>query len=88
MKQLNYKGNDDIEWEITINYDNTQDVENTGKEVVLVKSNETSLQFTYPFQPVLLKFKIEPTKTNIDGTISYGCLKYDDKIVCSFDPEL
>jgi len=88
MKQFNYKSNDDIEWNITITYDSKQDIINTGNEVVLVQSNDTTLRFTYPFQPVDLKFKIEPTKTDVYGNITYGYLKYDDNVVCSFDPNV
>lgn len=87
MKKFNYTSMDNIEWEIQITYDNVQDVNNTGSEVVYVKSDIAELQFTYPFQPLFLKFKIEPTII-IEGTTTYGYLKYNNEIVCSFDPEL
>lgn len=88
MKKFNYTSIDNIEWEIEITYDSPQDTQNTGAEVVYVKSDTEHLRFTYPFQPLGLKFKIEPTTTDSDGNIIYGNLKYGDELVSSFDPEL
>ena len=87
MKKLQYTGDDGINWDIEIHYVNTWTGNDEGLEQVIVKSDSFALSFRYGQLPIGTKFNIEPSII-IGETTTYGCLKYNNEIVCSFDPEL
>ena len=87
MKSLQYTGEDGINWNIEIHYVNTFTPDDEGLEQIIIKSDSFGLSFRYGQIPIGTKFNIEPSILS-NGVTIYGYLKYDDKLVCSFDPEL
>jgi hypothetical protein len=90
MKTTKFTDENNIDWDITINYMDeliTHELNTTGNEVVRLKSDTQELDVMYPYIPIGLKFRITPTTTT-DGIKTYGYLSYDGELVCSFDPEL
>jgi len=87
MKSLQYTGEDGINWNIEIHYVNTFTPDDEGLEQIIIKSDSFGLSFRYGQIPIGTKFNIEPSILS-NGVTTYGCLKYDDKLVCSFDPNI
>lgn len=91
MKQTKFTDENNVEWDITINYMDeniTTDLNRTGNEIVRLKSNIQELDVMYPYIPIGLKFRIQPTTIDNNGNKTYGYLSYDGVLVCSFNPDL
>lgn len=91
MKQTKFTDENNVEWDITINYMDeniTTAFNTTGNEIVRLKSIIIELDLMYPYIPIGLKFRITPTTIDTNGNKTYGCLKYDEQTVISFDPSI
>ena len=90
MKTTKFTDENNVEWDITINYMDeniTTAFITTGNEVVRLKSSIQELDVMYPCIPIGLKFRITPT-TITNDVKTYGYLSYDGQFVCSFDPTI